>query len=276
MYLNPPTWRGKVSEGFAYEDARIVLTGASSGIGADLAVRLARRGSRLLLVARRKDVLADVATQCNGRAEVHAADLTDTVQVDGLLARVEEDFGGADVLVNNAGAPCRVRADRLAYSDVETAVHLNYLTPVKLTLGLLPGMLGRGHGRLVFVSSVAGRLPAPRESAYVGSKFAMTGFAEVLAMDLQDTGIKVHVVCPGVIDTPLWDVPGQEAAAYKGKRTPASEVSAAILRLLDTGRFDAFVPGRFRWVWRLRPLLGERFLTQAARFDQKGAPQAWK
>lgn len=265
-----------MSEGFTYEDARIVVTGASSGIGADLAVRLAKRGSRLLLVARRKDALEDVARCCSGRAEVHAADLSNPAELDGLLSRIESDLGGADVLVNNAGAPCRVRADHLAYGDVETAVHLNYLAPVKLTLGALPGMLERRSGRLVFVSSVAGRIPAPRESAYVGSKFAVTGFAEVLAMDLHDTGVKVHVVCPGVIDTPLWDVPGQEASAYKGKRTPASEVSEAILHLLDTGRFDAFVPRRFRWVWRLRPLLGERFLAQASRFDHKGAPEAWR
>ncbi|MCC7076283.1 MAG: SDR family NAD(P)-dependent oxidoreductase [Acidimicrobiia bacterium] len=264
-----------VGERFAYRGSRIVVTGASSGIGADLAVRLAARGAKLLLVARSEEKLAAVAERCGGQAAVCIADLSDLGAVSGVIEAATRVLGGVDVLVNNAGSPYRIRADHLTFDDVEGAMRLNFLSAAKLTFGVLPAMLEQREGRVVFVSSVAGRLPAPREGAYVASKYAMTGLAEVLAIDLRGSGIKVHVVHPGVIDTPLWDVPGQEASAYHGRRTPAGAVSDAVLRLLDTGRFDAFVPRRFRWVWRLRPVLGDRFLSQAAAFDEKGAPEAW-
>ena len=261
---------------FRYEGARAVVTGASSGIGAELARALAGRGARVFLVARRKDALDDVAADCGSDAVVHPADLSGLDAATAAGRAAVEAMGGVDVLVNCAGAPRRVHASRLTLGAVEETMRLNYLGAMAVTLAVLPDMLDAGRGRIVNVGSVAGRLPAPRESAYVASKYALTGMSEVLAMDLAGTGVAVHVVDPGVIDTPLWDVPGQEASAYRGQRVAPDAVVDAVLGLLDSGRFEAFVPGRFRWVWRLRALMGDRFLRQASRYDRRAVPEAYR
>ena len=115
-----------------------------------------------------------------------------------------EEFGGVDVLVNNAGIPKRRHVTRLDPATVESVMNVNYLSPVRLTLALLPQMLDRGAGRIVNVSSVSATLSSPGEAAYDGSKAALTAFSEAMAVDLWQTGVKVLVVYPGLVDTELF------------------------------------------------------------------------
>jgi short-subunit dehydrogenase len=260
---------------FDFAGARILITGASSGIGAAFAREAAARGARLVLVARRKTLLDEVAASCGG-ALTHTADIGDLDAAAAAGRFAVETLGGLDVLVNCAGIPRRVHTRRLTIADVEETTRVNYLGAVAVTLAVLPAMLDAGSGHVLNVGSVAGRLPAPRESAYVASKFALTGMTECMREDLAGTGVQVHIVHPGVIDTPLWDVPGQETPAATGEAVPVEDVVAAMIRLLETGRFEAYVPAWFRAVNVLRAIGGAAFLSAAARFDRRQVPSAYR
>ncbi|GAA0556754.1 SDR family NAD(P)-dependent oxidoreductase [Actinomadura livida] len=227
-----------------------VVTGASSGIGAVVAEALAGAGARVGLVARRKDRLERVLARCREHSPDSAmwvADLADLDGVAGLAADVERAFGAVDVLVNNAGMPKRRRVQDLAPAEAEDVMRLNYLSPVRLTLALLPGMLARGHGHLVAVGSVAARLGPPHEAAYAASKAALTAFWESMAVDLDGTGVEVHVVQPALIaGTELFTLPGNEKPLSDvAEGLPPQEVAAAVLEVLGEGRFEQYVPGWF-------------------------------
>ncbi|WUI03486.1 SDR family NAD(P)-dependent oxidoreductase [Spirillospora sp. NBC_00431] len=227
-----------------------LVTGASSGIGAVVAEALAAAGARVALVARRKDRLEQVLARCREHAPdsaMWAADLSDLDAVADLAADVERAFGGVDVLVNNAGMPKRRRVQDLSPGEAEDVMRLNYLSPVRLTLALLPGMIARGHGHLVAMGSVAARLGPPHEGAYGASKAALTAFWESMAVDLDGTGVRVHVVQPALIaGTELFTLPGNEAPLSDlSDALPPQEVAAAVLDLLASGRFEQYVPGWF-------------------------------
>ncbi|XRQ14913.1 SDR family NAD(P)-dependent oxidoreductase [Actinomadura welshii] len=227
-----------------------VVTGASSGIGAVVAEALAAAGARVGLVARRKDRLAEVLGRCREHAPdsaMWAADLADLDGVADLAATVEREFGAVDVLVNNAGMPKRRRVQELSPAEVADVMRLNYLSPVRLTLALLPGMVARGRGHLVAVGSVAARLGPPHEAAYAASKAALTAFWESMAVDLDGTGVQVHVVQPALIaGTELFALPGNEAPLSDlSDALPPQEVAAAVLGVLGEGRFERYVPEWF-------------------------------
>jgi short-subunit dehydrogenase len=132
--------------------------------------------------------------------------------------------------------------DRLTLADVERVTAVNYLSPVAITLALLPRLLGRGSGTVVNVTSLGGRIPILHEAAYCGSKFALTGWTEALATDLAGTGLAVRLVLPGPVDTEIWDQPDNDPADYSGPLVPAEEVAAAIVASIDSPRFDHYVP----------------------------------
>lgn len=254
------------------EGSRVLVTGASSGIGAALALELARRGAHVALLARTRDRLDEVAASCRARgveAHVVVADLGDAAQARVGAESAWDALGHLDVVVNNAGMPLRRHVVRLGDDDVQDTMALNFFGAVTVTLTLLPRMVERGSGRIVNVGSVAGRVAAPREAAYVASKFALAGWSDTLAVDLAGTGIAVHHVCPGVIDTPLWDVPGQEPPAYRGRRTPAPKVAAAIVDAMERGRYETVVPRVLAPALGLRALMGETYLKLTARFDRR-------
>ena len=222
-----------------------LVTGASSGIGAATARALAARGATVALVARRADRLEAVAAECRADApgcRSFAADLADPDDAAALGLRVWDELGPLDVVVNNAGIPLRRPADRLTMEEVTRVMTVNYLSPVALTLALLPRLLERGSGTIVNVSSLGGRLGIAREAAYSGSKFALAGWSEALAADLWGTGVGVRLVLPGAIDTEIWDQPGNDAAPYSGPLAPASEVAEGIVACIASDRFEHYVP----------------------------------
>ena len=230
------------------KNAAILLTGASTGIGAATAVALGGAGARIGLVARRKQLLDQVAEQARAAGapdvEVWSADLSDLARAEAVAREAWERFGGLDGVVNNAGAPKRRHVTRLTDDDISQTMQLNYFSPVRITLTLLPLMLQRGSGVVVNVASLAGRVAPPREAAYSASTFALTGFSEVMAVDLWDEPVEVRVVQPGPIETPIWgDVPGNEPAAYTGEMYPPEDCAAAILDALQAEQgFEWFVP----------------------------------
>jgi short-subunit dehydrogenase len=223
----------------------VIVTGASSGIGAALARELARRGTTVALVARRADRLDEVLADCRRRApdsRAYPADLADPEGAAALARRIWDDFDGVDVLVNNAGIPLRRPVQRVTLAEVEKAMRVNYFSPVAMTLALLPRMLDRRTGVIVNVSSLGGRLGIPTEAAYCGSKFALAGWSESMAADLAGTGVSVRLVLPGAIDTEIWDQPGNDVPLYSGPKEPPEGIATGIADAIDGSTFEHYIP----------------------------------
>jgi short-subunit dehydrogenase len=226
--------------------SRIVLvTGASSGIGEALARELAARGDTVALVARRQDRLDAVLADCRTTSpdsERWAADLSVPSAAAELALAIWDHFDGIDVVVNNAGAPMRRHATQLTMAEVERTMTTNYFSPVAITLAVLPRMLARRSGTIVNVSSLGGRLGIATEAAYSGSKFALAGWSEALAMDLGDTGVRVKLVLPGAIDTEIWDQPDNDAPLYDGPKEPPEGIARGIADAIDSETFEHYLP----------------------------------
>jgi short-subunit dehydrogenase len=224
---------------------RVVITGASSGIGAALARRLAGDGAVVGLVARRSERLAEVLADCrrtSPESTMWVADLGDGASVGRLGLRAWDDLGGVDILVNNAAVPKRRAVEALDPAEVEAVMRVNFFAPMRLTLALLPRMLERRSGVIVNVSSVGGRLGIVHETAYCASKFALCGWSESMAVDLHGTGVSVKLIQPGPVDTEIWDQPGCEVRLYLGPKVPADEVADGIVAALGTNRFEHYLP----------------------------------
>src|SRR5581483_6819684 len=162
-----------------------------------------------------------------------------------FAATAERELGGIDVLVNNAGIPKRRDVQRLTPDVVEATMTLNYFSPVRLTLALLPGLVSR-CGRIVNISSVAARLGPPGEAAYAATKAALTAFSESMAVDLRDTDVLVHVVNPGVIDTELFHLPDNDEGFHSAvDALPVEAIVQPIVDQLDAGTFEIYVPEWF-------------------------------
>lgn len=242
------------------------MTGASSGIGAALAEDLGARGATVVGVARRREQLEAVMARAGGRAVV--VDLAEEGAAEDVVAATEAEHGRVDVLVNNAAIPMRVHATRLTTEHVRRAMEVNFLTAVRTTLAALPGMLARGGGHVVNVSSVGGRIVSPRESGYVASKFALVGWTDAMAADLTGTGVRMHLVYPGPIATEIWDKL-EEPASYSGRFYSPQRVSAAIMRMVERDRFEAWVPRRMSALVFVRAALPRLFVESAGRFDRR-------
>lgn len=172
-------------------------------------------------------------------------DLADPDAVERLAGEVTRAFGGVDLLVNNAGIPKRRHATRLDAATVDRVMAVNFLSPARLTLALLPGMLERGHGRIVNVASVAAVLSPPGESAYSASKAALAAFSESLAVDLWDTGVRTLTVYPGIVDTELFTLPDNDPFEADVEAVPVSEATRAVLDAVTKGSLQVYVPEWF-------------------------------
>jgi short-subunit dehydrogenase len=252
-----------------YRDRVVVVTGVSSGIGRQTAVDFAARGACVVLAARRADRLADVARECEragGRAEPVAGDVAVVGFVEGLVARALDRFGRLDVVVNNAGVPKHKQFFDVTADDVEHTLRVNLIAPARLVVAALPALLRQGEGFVVNVSSVAGKLPPPREAVYAASKFGLTGLTEGLWLDLAGSNVHASVIHVGPIDTEIWQKT-DEPTAFRGRKLPPSAVSAAIFRAIEHRLPEVWVPGRMRLAWWLRLVAPALFRAGAARFD---------
>jgi NAD(P)-dependent dehydrogenase (short-subunit alcohol dehydrogenase family) len=231
-----------------FKGARVLITGGSSGIGAGLAEAFAAAGATVGIVARRRDRLTEVVERCRAHtpaSTMWVADLSEPLAVDRLAEQAVDELGGVDILVNNAGIPKRRHVTALEPATVEAVMAINYLSPVRLTLALLPHMLERGSGTVVSVASVAATLSPPGESAYSASKAALSVFSESMAVDLWSTGIKVAVVYPGVVDTELFTLPDNDPFAGDVPSITVEEAAATILEGVAAGALSIYVPGYF-------------------------------
>jgi len=213
----------------------VLVTGASSGIGEATARAVAARGARVLLVARRAEQLDRVVTgieAAGGTAHAYPCDLTDGPAVDRMVAAVLRDHGGVDMLVNNAGRSIR-RSLALSYDrvhDVERTVAINYVAPVRLILGFLPGMAERGDGHVVNILTWGVQVKAPKFAPYIASKTALDTFSRIAGRETYGDGVTFTNVRLALVRT---DMIGP-TEVYR--RTPAmspERAAAKIVRALE-------------------------------------------
>jgi NAD(P)-dependent dehydrogenase (short-subunit alcohol dehydrogenase family) len=189
------------------EGRTAIITGASRGIGRAIALRFAREGAQVTLVARSADVLADVASQIddlNGQALVVTADITDEGAAELIATRTLESFGGIDILVNNAGGNSFMAPlHGMRFSGWKKTMTLNLDSTVHMMQAVLPSMLERGSGSIINVSSVTALRGSPLMSHYGAAKAAVVSLTESAGVELAPLGVRVNALVPGWIETDL-------------------------------------------------------------------------
>lgn len=252
-----------------------MVTGASSGIGERLARRVAERGARLVLVARRADRLEKLADEIcirGGEAIALSCDVADRSAVFDCARQVLERVGPIDLLVNNAGYGHHRRFVEWDVEDMERMMRVNYLGAMYWTKALLPPMLDRRRGWIVFLASVAGKIGVPDESAYAASKFAMVGLAESLSFEVEDEGIHVLTVCPGSIRTDFFDQEALERMPAVAKRCMAEPkpLVDAIVDALARGKHEITFPRPIAAAYAVRAVLPRIMRWGVKRNTMKG------
>ena len=177
------------------------ITGASSGIGAALAREFAGRGARTVLSGRDETRLAEVADGIETDALILPFDVSDTAAMQAATEQAIEWSGGVDIFVANAGISQRSAAVDTALEVYERIIAIDLTAQIAATQALLPHMVDRKSGRLVFISSIAGKVGVPLRTAYCAAKFGLIGYADALRAELSQSGLSVHVVCPGSVAT---------------------------------------------------------------------------
>jgi NAD(P)-dependent dehydrogenase (short-subunit alcohol dehydrogenase family) len=205
--LDPDLFRER-SLASSIKGKKILITGASSGIGLETALKIGEAGGEVLLVSRTREKLEEVAKQveeAGGTAHVHPADLSDLEDIDRLAEEVLAEHGGVDILINNAGRSIRrsVKASYDRFHDFERTIQLNYFGALKLILAFLPGMRERRSGHIINVSSIGVQTNTPRFSAYVASKSALDAFSRCVAPEVVGDGVNFTTVYMPLVRTPM-------------------------------------------------------------------------
>ncbi len=194
---------------FELTGKRILLTGASSGIGEAAAEKLARRGATVVAVARRQELLDELVTRitdAGGQASAHACDLSDLDAVDELVATVEKELGGIDILVNNAGRSIRrpLEESLERWHDVERTMVLNYYGPLRLIRGIAPGMLERADGHIINVSTWGVKTESPPLfGVYNASKAALSAISRIIETEWSGRGVNSTTLYYPLVKTPM-------------------------------------------------------------------------
>ncbi|MBF9133804.1 SDR family NAD(P)-dependent oxidoreductase [Plantactinospora sp. S1510] len=226
------------------DGAVALVTGASSGIGAAAARRLAAAGARVFLSGRDAERLA-AAADLSGGTPI-PCDLTDPDRTAELVARVLDLAGRVDILVNNAGQGWAGPITGMTDAQIQALVAANLTAPMLLARAVLPGMLSRGTGHLGFVGSIAGRLGVREEAVYAGTKAGLSVFADSLRKEVTGRGIVVTELVPAVVDTPFFARRGRPYPRRRPRPVPPDRAAAALVSGMLSGRHEVCLP---RWMY---------------------------
>jgi NAD(P)-dependent dehydrogenase (short-subunit alcohol dehydrogenase family) len=205
--LDPDLFRER-SLASSIKGRKILITGASSGIGREAALKIGEAGGEVLLVSRTREKLEEVARdveEAGGTAHVHPADLSDLDDIERMAQEVVEEHGGVDILVNNAGRSIRrsLKASYDRFHDFERTMQLNYFGALKLVMAFLPGMRERKWGHIINISSIGVQTNTPRFSAYVASKSALDAFSRCAAPETVADNVKWTTIYMPLVRTPM-------------------------------------------------------------------------
>ena len=232
-----------------FKDQVVLITGASSGIGKQLAVDLAARRAVVVgcgrSIARLKESLKEVRRHSPSSAMI-GCDVSDVEQVRGMVAKVLADYGKIDVLINNAGVGMRKPFVDSELGAVEEMIRINFLGAAYCAHAVLPSMIARKTGHIVNISSGAGKIGTLNMSAYCASKFALNGWSESLYHELRPLGVKVSVVCPGPVRTEFnREFRDTEPKSPARLLVTPEAVSREIIKVIENNKFEVITP---RWL----------------------------
>ncbi len=236
-----------------------IVTGASSGIGAEISLQLSAKGYVVFMAARRAEKLAEVAELCNaagGQAIAVQTDVTDQSQVEALVARAVDEFGRVDVMVNNAGYGVSGRVAEITDDQMRRIFDVNFFGLWYGCQAVAPVMIAQRSGHIFNVSSVIGKRGTPFNGAYCATKFAVCGLSDSMRIELAAHNVKVTTVCPGMTDTPFFDAvdrssstrksSSRDKSRFKALRTmqPAAHVARKVIVAIGKNRPEmVFTPG---------------------------------
>jgi uncharacterized protein len=253
----------------AYRGSTALVTGASSGLGAEFATQLAARGCNIVLVARREDRLRDLAARIGEQfgvtVTVIAADLSRPDAAESLRQQLDDQGIVVDLLVNNAGFGLKADFIEADPERITEMVQLNVGTLVALTRSFLPDLVRAGRGAVVNIASTGAFQPCPSMAVYGATKAFVLNFSEAVAYENRDSGVQVLVVCPGATSTEFRSVSGLHAdRSDRGSQTP-EQVVQATLQALDKGRTGCMVSGaRNSVMTKLVGVMPRRLVTAAS------------
>ena len=213
---------------------RAIVTGASSGIGKEVALRLIQAGAQVALVSRNPDhILSELPAEANAKG--FAVDLSDITKVSSQIKAIITDLGGIDILINNAGRAYIGELIDTPLSEWQKIFNLNITSVFQCLQAVLPTMRSQKSGTIINVASIAAKQGFPNWGAYCASKFALLGLTQSVAAEEQPHGIKVMSICPGSVNTALWDTLGNKVPPSFNRAamlTPAT-VAESIMTLVN-------------------------------------------
>ena len=225
-----------------------LVTGASGGIGRDIAAALSQAGAKVALSGTREAVLEEVKAGLPGEAEIVTCNLSDPDSVDGLVGRAEEAVGPLDILVANAGITRDGLLMRMKEEDWNDVLNINLGSSYRLSKSCLRGMMKRRHGRIIGITSIVGVTGNPGQTNYCASKAGMIGFTKSLAQEVASRGITANCVAPGFIESPMTDdLPEAQKEALlgqipAGKLGQGKDIAGAVVYLASDA--SAYVTGQ--------------------------------
>jgi short-subunit dehydrogenase len=243
-----------------------LVTGASSGLGRATAERLAARGVQVLVHGRDESALTELARRIN--ATPISLDLAEPRAGRRLAAQALGAAGRVDLLVANAGSGYAGDLSTMEQSRPAELIATNLTAPIELTRALLPAMTERGRGRLVYVTSIAGRTGVAGEAVYSATKAGLDAFAESLRLELTGQAVTVAVFVPGVIATPFFERRGRPYTRSTPRPLPVGRAADALLRLIDGRADEAYLPGWLRLPVAIRATAPGLYRRLARRFGE--------
>jgi short-subunit dehydrogenase len=251
------------------EGKRVLLSGATGGIGQAIAEELAGHGAGLILSSRRQEELRKLAQSLPGGDDRHAVVVADLAEP-GAAEALVEDAGDIDGLVANAALPASGKLEHFSSEEVQRAIRVNFESPILMARVIAPKLAEKGAGHLVFISSLSGKVGSPRSALYSSTKFGLRGFAFGLREDMRPHGVGVSIVSPGFVrGAGMWADADVEPPPMIGMTTPA-KVAKAVVRAIERNRNEITVaPRRQRFVAEI----GYRHPEFAARIQQRGGAE---
>ena len=246
-------------------DKTVLITGASRGIGAELARQAVAKGSRVGLLARTQSDLDRMHEELGPACATAAADIVDREQVHSAVAKITAELGPIDLLVVNAGIGLYGAFIDADIDDIDRVMRINYMGSVNVLKAVLPSMVERRQGHVAVIGSISGRMGSPFEAAYSASKFALTGLTEGLSVELAPFNINVTLVSPGPMTTSFFDARGHAYDRPRPRPQSPEHVAALTLRAIERNRRDIFASAFMRQALISKTLMPPLFRLGSAR-----------
>jgi short-subunit dehydrogenase len=256
-----------------FEGETVVITGGSSGIGKSLARAFLRAGAEVTIVGNQPERLQQALEELkaiSGSVTALPCDVSDLRQVRELVGQ-QEKVRAPGILINNAGFATYTPVEQSSSEEIASLIGVNLLGAMYCTREFLPGMIARGGGRIVNISSVAGKLVITPNATYCAAKHGLVAWSEALSAELHRFGIGVHVVCPGRVETPFFDHPTFKArppSRVTSFRVSLDKVTQATMQAVQQNRFLTYVPRSFglaAWLTGLAPGASRRLVARVNR-----------